>query len=276
MSESESETEPFDPTRYQSLPRLSPQTTQALAKSLLARTPAFASERVRRAASHLAHDLDELDRTLGGGGSPLSREVAASEAELDDYLDGLWHTLYMRLSAWQPYGRPGMWQVAAATPLPVVDYDRMKRRATRAREISSVLFGPEGPQFVAHGYRTQSLEMAKRLAVIDERDWAKDIGKLAGRELLAALREAQVVYEAMVAARTARGPAGSVRRASHQTQWQIGLYVVHVLSMVDPSVPASVAAVRDALRPLLALRRMPSADGLSMSESSEWTFDGTR
>lgn len=266
--------EPFDPTRYQSLPRLSPTTTQALAQSLLARTPTLASERVRRAAGQLAADLDELDRALGGT-SAGAREIVEREAELDHYLDGLWHTLHLRLTAWQVYERPGMLQVAAATQTPLVDYDGCARRGRRARELSSVLF-PEGPPFVAHGYRTQSLVMAKRLAEIDARGWAKQLDKLAGRELLAALREAQVVYEAMVAARTARGPTLSVRRASHQTQWQIGLYVVHVLSMVDPSAPTSEATVQHALQPLLALRRLPSPGGESMSESSEWTYDGTR
>jgi hypothetical protein len=273
MTEPSEPTEPFDPARYRALPRLSPTTALALGHSLRANMPVLASERVQRAASHLAAHLDALERALEGG-SAENRELALREAELDGYLDGLWYALHERLVAWQVYDSPGLQQIVAATAATQVDYERCRRRAKRARELQLALFGHEGPEFVRHGYRTQALEMARRLALIAERQWAKDLDKLAGRELLPALREGQVVYEAMVAARTARGTTLSVRRASHEVQWQISLYVVHVLSMHDPSMPASEQLVRSALQPVLRLRR--TGVDAQQSESGEWTYDAAR
>jgi hypothetical protein len=271
-----SEFDDFDPTNYQTLPRLSPHASLTLARELLARVPTPASERVREATGRLQAEFESLEAAIAKRRGLASELTLEQEAELDEFVDALWVDLHTRLESWSTFERPGA-SVLASMSNSAIDYDRQADLARQAREITELLFGRGGTSFVARGYRQQAEAMGRILAAIDRFQLANTITTLVGPDLLAILRDAQVHYTAMVRARGEREKnlGISLRELAGQMRWRINLYVVHVLSLLDRNKPDTLEIVRVSLRPILDFRQSMRVRG-DGSDSGEWTYDGLR
>lgn len=159
---------------YLRFPKLDVAGALFLAKILLQRVPKSSSASVRKAASLLAMSVDQLREAWSRQSVPASRKVQPIARRLGN----AWTAVRDRLAAYE----------ASAEG----DADR-----ARARTIHDVLF-PEGLEFVRLPFTHLHGETERRLLMIEERGFAKDLARLVGEHFLDVLRMAyQVAGDAL-------------------------------------------------------------------------------
>jgi hypothetical protein len=164
----------IDPVLYLRFPKLDVAGALFLAKVLLQRVPKGSSASVRKSASILTESLDDLREKWARQSVPGSRKLQP----LARRLGGAWAAVRDRLLAYEAS--------------PEGDVDRV-----RARTIHDVLF-PDGLEFVLMPFTHLHGETERRLLMIDERGFAKDLARLVGDHFLGVLRMAyQVAGDAL-------------------------------------------------------------------------------
>lgn len=247
--------ENFDPTVYQRMGRLDAIEALALGRALMELCPKDASPQIDRIA-------DKLDQLVSDGEAMLTtrrRESAPTdhslEVVLDPLADSLWSTLRTRLDGWSVFEHRGMASVLQAhgkRSATAVALARARKRAERARELSTRLFGAEGLAFIRLPYPAQARSMASILRLIEEDGLAPDIDELAGPEIMVALVACQAQYEEMVKTRMSRvdRKSGHFGLLAGKLRRLLARYVNAVLTLLDEDDPESLDLVLAALQPI--------------------------
>lgn len=264
--------ESFDPSFYQRMGRLDIIEALALCRALLELCPRGVSVQLDRIADKLSELVSEGEAML----TVRRRESVPSdhsfELWLDALADTLWSALRNRLDGWGVFehrAMAGVIQEHAKRSAVAVALSRARKKAERARALSTRLFGAEGLAFIRLPYPAQAQSMASILRLIDEDDLASDIDELAGPEIMVALVACQAQYEAMVKTRMSRAD----RRSAHfgvlggKLRRLLARYVSAVLTLLDEDDPESLDVVVTALQPIEVLRAQLSR-GVGRSEAA--------
>lgn len=255
--------ESFDPSLYQRMGRLDVLEALALGRALLELCPKEQSPQLDRIATKLERIVAEGEAML----TTRRRESApidhSADLSLDALADSLWGALRNRLDGWGVFEHPawaGVLPAHGKRSATAVALAQARKKAERARELSTRLFGAEGLAFVRLPYPAQAQSMASILRLIDEDGLAPAIDELAGTELRLALVACQVQYEAMVKARMSR----TDRRSGHfgvlggKLRRLLARYVNAVLTLLDEDEPDTLDMVLAALQPVEVLRSQAS------------------
>jgi hypothetical protein len=245
----------FDPSRFFTLPPLTAQSTVALSHSLYECAPKARPQPVEAALGQLEVDTTELESGIDNrrrGGSSL---MLSAEANLDGAGDGAWLDLRDRLRCAMIYARPGFVTLAADVDAKV-DYAARVDRAARAGVLMKRLFGRDGLSFLRYKYTDQVVAMASLLRIITEDGLAAEIDAVLGEGTVALLQDLQWRYEAMVNNRTARErlDADDLKARMMRVRQAIQIYAITVMGTINPADPKTIAAVEDALRPIIHFR----------------------
>lgn len=227
-------TDTLDPVPYLRLPRLDVASAVSLGKMMLAVTPKDAPVHVKKAAKRVHACVTALEDAW------KQRVPASSTADLrplDRRLDNRWSALHDRITAWEAL-------------------DEREQKRARASEIAKVLF-PDGLAFLKLAYVSEHAESQRRLDLVAERKLGPAIDDLAGKEFLAALRDAHAAYgEALGITKAAPfvEAAPAVNAPLRALTEAIGAYNVQVLAYADHDDGARTAA-RRALEPVDKFRQ---------------------
>lgn len=245
----------FDPARFFTLPPLTAQATVALSHSLDECAPKVRPEPVEAALGRLEVSTAELELGIDNrrrGGSSL---MLSAEANLDGAGDGGWVDCRDRLRCAMIYGRPGFVTLAAEVDAKV-DYAARVDRAARAGVLMERLFGRDGLTFLRYKYTDQVVATASLLRIITEDGLAAELNAVTGEDTVGLLQDLQWRYEAMVNNRTARErlDADDLKARMMRVRQAIQIYAITVMGTVNPADPKTIAAVEDALRPIIHFR----------------------
>jgi hypothetical protein len=228
----------FDSTVYTRAPIISVASGITLAQTLAEACPKGADAGVKKAAKHLKavadkalSDVTERNKKLGAFPDEDSRV-------LDNEADRAWGALRLRLQA-----------LAMIT-------EHAKADAKRAAEVDFALF-QGSTEFLKAEYSVQSSRMGAILQHIDGEKLGADLDRLAGKAFLAAVRDIQPRYEAMVKERLRRDNASGTNLSDTLKSLQDAIthYATKVCGMVELDDPKSEEAVRVALLPILNHRQ---------------------
>ena len=216
-----------------------------LCNSLAAAVPKDADAATKKAAAKLKQVGKAAQEALGERQRILSTVTESQSAAIDHEADATWGALRAR--------------VAAYADLPATSYPK----AARATALLQTLFGSEGLLFLKDRYADQRTAMAALLARIDDEGLAKEIDAIAGADFLAAVRDVQPRYDAMVAGLLAKDGGAGTPNLLLQTramQRAIVAYATKICAAVDDDDAASIATATKALLPIKNQRdRAPRA-----------------
>ncbi|WP_437671087.1 hypothetical protein [Sorangium sp. So ce131] len=230
--------QPFDASVYVRAPIINIANGVTLANALVAACPEAAPENVGKACTKLKAAAEAGQKAL----TARRRENGALTEEdsrvLDREADGSFGALRMRLVAY--------------SMLPAERFPG----ARRAGELVKELFGDDGLAFLTAEYSVQNTVMASIVEHIQEANLQGEIDALAGPEFLQQIGNVLPRYDTMVRDKlqkevTATSNLAAVVRA---IQFAIVSYATKVAGMADEDDPATIEAVRKALRPLDAHR----------------------
>ncbi|MFW5740197.1 MAG: hypothetical protein ACOC1F_07510, partial [Myxococcota bacterium] len=124
-------------------------------------------------------------------------------------------------------------------------------KAAQAKAMDWRLF-QDSSEFLQEEYVSQSTRMAALLKQIDDDQLQAEIDSLCGPEFLAACREVQPKYEAMVSERLRRDEASGTNLSDSLRALGTAIvnYASKVLATVEPGDAATHEAARKALRPI--------------------------
>jgi hypothetical protein len=221
--------EEIDPALYVRPPKLDVPSAVTIGLALITAMPKPAPDHVRAAATKVRKDTVALQLAWGKSGlatTPRDRRKA------DLRVDTAWAGLLDRLES---YSR-----------LPPGTYPR----AARARELCDII-SPNDREWLKFVYESEWAESNKRLGWIDEQGLTKDVNELAGPEFLAEVKDAHAEYGIALAVTKAAPEVLEYKLAEplQSLARSIGRYTLAVVTMADDD-PASIAAVRKALRPV--------------------------
>jgi len=227
-------TDGLDPVVYLRLPRLDVASGISLGKMLLAVVPKDAPPTAKKAAKRVHASVKDLETAWK---ARVRIEQSADVRPHDRRLDLRWAALRDRIAACE-----------------VLEEHPDKR--DRAAEIMKLLF-PDGVAFLKLPYLAEHAESQRRLDIIEERALEATIEELAGKEFLAAVRDAHRAYGEVLGitkgkAETAQAPA--LNEPLRQLTDAIAAYNVQLLAYAG-SEPAALAAVRKALSPIDKFRQ---------------------
>jgi hypothetical protein len=221
--------EEIDPVHYARPPKFDVPSAVTIGLALITAMPKPAPDHVRAAATKVRKDTVALQLAWGKSGlATAPRDRRKSDLRVDT----AWAGLLDRLESY--------------SLLPAGTYPR----AARAREICDIL-SPTDRGWLKLVYEAEWAESNKRLGWIEEHGLTKDINDLAGPEFLAEVKDAHAEYGVALAV-TKAAPEVLEYKLSEPLQSlarSIGRYTLAVVTMADDD-PASVAAVRRALRPV--------------------------
>ncbi|WP_437727670.1 hypothetical protein [Sorangium sp. So ce861] len=224
----------FDASIYVRAPIINIANGVTLANALVAACPEAAPENVAKACTKLKAAGEAGQKAL-----TARRRVNGALSEddvrgLDREADGSFGALRMRL--------------IATSMLPEARFPQ----ARRAGELVNELFGDDGLSFLTAEYSVQNTVMASILAHIEEAGLKPEIDALAGPEFLEQIGNVLPRYDAMVRDKLQKEAASTSNLATHVRAIQTAIvnYATKVAAMVDEDEPATVEAVRKALRPL--------------------------
>lgn len=225
---------PFDPLLYAYTPSVTPSSGVSLASALVDACPRNAPAGVKKAASY----LDIISEQVRAELSVRSRQLGIFQDEdtrgLDNEADHCWRALRLAL------------QSKAMLRLDLYP------QAKLAAAIEAALF-PPGPEPLKADYFSQSSGLSASLRRVDEDPkLEKDINALVGPEFLAAIRDVQPRYEAMVKERLRRDVASGqdLTERVRAIQSAIVSYVSKVVASVEQDEPPTIELARKALLPL--------------------------
>jgi hypothetical protein len=236
--------EAFDPTVYTRAPVINVSSGITLAQALVQACPKNAEAGVKKAAKHLKATAEQALADMTERNKQLGTFTEDDSRVLDNEADRAWGALRMRLQARTMIG----------------EHDAAG--AKRAADLDFTLFqGSSG--FLNAEYAVQSSKMSAILKHVDDEGLAVELDHLAGTGFLAAVREVQPRYEAMVKERLRRDKAsgrnlGTTVRA---LQTAIVHYATKVCGTVDLDDEPSAEAVRLALLPILNHRQSAARPG---------------
>ncbi|WP_437947101.1 hypothetical protein WME98_40775 [Sorangium sp. So ce296] len=224
----------FDASIYVRAPIINIANGVTLANALVAACPEAAPENVAKACTKLKAAGEAGQKAL-----TARRRVNGALSEddvrgLDREADASFGALRMRL--------------IATSMLPEARFPQ----ARRAGELVNELFGDDGLSFLTAEYSVQNTVMASILAHIEEAGLKPEIDALAGPEFLEQIGNVLPRYDAMVRDKLQKEAAATSNLATHVRAIQTAIvnYATKVAAMVDEDEPATVEAVRKALRPL--------------------------
>ncbi|XXT16396.1 hypothetical protein WME94_39805 [Sorangium sp. So ce429] len=228
----------FDASVYVRAPIINIANGVTLANALVAACPEAAPENVAKACTKLKAAAEAGQKAL----TARRRENGALSEEdvrvLDREADASFGALRMRLIAY--------------SMLPAERFPR----ARRAEELVKELFGDDGLSFLTTEYSAQNTVMASIVEHIQEAALQPEIDALAGPEFLEQIGNVLPRYDVMVRDRLQKEAAATSNLATvvRAIQSAIVSYATKVAGMVDEDEPATIEAVRKALRPLDAHR----------------------
>lgn len=228
-------TDSLDPVAYLRLPRLDVANSVSLGKMLLAVVPKDAPAPVKKAAKRIHTSLKALETAWK---ERVRVEQLPDIRPLDRRLDLRWSALSDRVRGWEPL-------------------DEHPEKQAAATEVVKLLF-PDGLNFLKLPYVAEHAESQRRLDVIEERGLQATIDDLAGREFLAAVKEAHRAYgEALGITRGVKAePAqpAALNEPLRQLTDAIAAYNIQLLAHVHDA-PAALTDVRRALAPIDKFRQ---------------------
>lgn len=225
---------PFDRVDYNSAPVITVSTGITLASALCDACPAGASPGVQKAAAHLSSVAAKAQSDLVNRNRQLGAFPDEDSRGLDTEADRCWGAFRLRGQAMAML-RPDVYP-----------------KAQRAAEIDARLF-PQGTEFLKSEYTSQSTSMATILQIIDEGGLEHDINDILGPEFLAAVREVQPRYAAMVKERLRRDKAAgqNLFETIRAIQAAIVNYAGKVIGSIEHDDPATEETARVALLPII-------------------------
>ncbi|WP_437478911.1 hypothetical protein WME75_31375 [Sorangium sp. So ce1014] len=235
----------FDASIYVRAPVINIANGVTLAHALVAACPEAAPENVAKACTKLKAAGEAGQKAL----TARRRENGALSEEdvrgLDREADGSFGALRMRL--------------IATSMLPAERYPQ----ARRAGELVKELFGDDGLSFLTAEYSVQNTVMTSIVEHIQEADLQPEIDAIAGPEFLEQIGNVLPRYDVMVRDRLQKEVAATSNLATvmRAIQSAIVSYATKVVGMVDEDEPATIEAVRKALRPLDAHREAGARRG---------------
>ena len=223
----------FDATPYVRPPILDVPSGVTLGVALLSAMPKPAPEHVKKAAKKVHHDTVALQTVWAKSDAA---PTVADRRRADIRIDNAWAILLDRLEAY------------ASLPSDEVP------KATRARELIEIL-SPNGREWLKSPYQAEWAESQKRLKKIDDENLSADVDALAGTEFLLEVRRAHKAYGVALGVTKPSPEVPEVNLADplRALARSIARYGVAVAGMIDDD-PATLAAVRKALRPIDDLR----------------------
>lgn len=222
----------FDATPYVRPPILDVPSGVALGVALLSAMPKPAPDHVAKAAKKIRHDTLALQTAWAKSDAA---PTPADRRKADTRLDNAWAIFLDRLEAY--------------ASLPIDDFPK----AARARQLIDVL-SPDR-EWLKAPYQAEWAESQKRLKKIDDEQLVADLDALAGPEFLQEVRRAHKAYGVALGVTKPSEEAPEVNLADplRALARSIARYGVAVAGMIDDD-PATLAAVRKALRPIDDLR----------------------
>jgi hypothetical protein len=226
------------------------QTLVVLSNALSSRMPGDPPAYVAAAELAMRECVDESEAAMVIRLREDNEASVSADLELDNALDGLWALLRDRLRGWARYERPGL-NVLIDDDKLLVDFEAVRAKATRARELSVQLFGEGALDMLNRSYPEQSQLMANLLGLIASDDLEDELLDLAGEELLPIIARCQQLYEAMVDRRSGKDTTtrADLRTLRFKLQRRIVRYNALVLTMLDESKPETRDLVEAALQP---------------------------
>ncbi|WP_155798432.1 hypothetical protein, partial [Sorangium cellulosum] len=228
----------FDASVYVRAPIINIANGVTLANALVAACPEAAPENVAKACTKLKAAAEAGQKAL----TARRRENGALSEDdvrvLDREADASFGALRMRLVAY--------------AMLPAERFPK----ARRAGELVKELFGDDGLSFLTAEYAAQNTVMASIVEHIQEAELQPEIDALVGPEFLEQIGNVLPRYDVMVRDRLQKEAAATSNLATvvRAIQSAIVSYATKVAGMVDEDDPATLEAVRRALRPLDAHR----------------------
>ncbi|WP_433928117.1 hypothetical protein AB3662_33075 [Sorangium cellulosum] len=244
----------FDASVYVRAPIINIANGVTLANALVAACPEAAPENVAKACTKLKAAAEAGQKAL-----TARRRVNGALTEddvrvLDREADASFGALRMRLVAY--------------SMLPAERFPK----ARRAGELVKELFGDDGLSFLTAEYSVQNTVMASIVEHIQEAELQPEIDALAGPEFLEQIGNVLPRYDVMVRDRLQKEAATTSNLATvvRAIQSAIVSYATKVAGMVDEDEPATIEAVRRALRPLDAHRETGArrAQGATKGEAA--------
>ena len=222
----------FDPLSYiRTAPIINLESGVLLARTLVEALPARMPAHVKKAAAKLGRTADSAQEALSQRHSELVQPPEETAREIDIIADQLWSALYDTLDA--------------LTRLPA-----RFERGHKARSLRAEIF-PTGTGFLRTPYSDQFVLMDTTLKRIDSAGLAKTVDAVVGPEFLHGIREVHPRYAAMVARRLREAaPAGNMLTHIRALQRAILEHATAIASTVDSDDPSTIAAARQALRPI--------------------------
>lgn len=219
----------FDLAMYVRAPIMDVPTGVALGVSLISALPKDSPPAVKASAKKLRTSLLALQAAWGAAAAPAT---PMNKRAADSATDVAWGCLEDRLSA---YSR-----------LPVSEYPN----AARAAEIYLALF-PAGLDFLTLAFKAQWAEAERRLKLIADKGYEKDIILLAGPEFLAEIKRTHSNYGKALGVTQAQEVADEIRVSEplRELAQAIVDYSLQLLAYASADSKA-VAAVRKALKPI--------------------------
>jgi hypothetical protein len=233
---------PFDPIPFAHAPSVTVSTGITLANALVAACPKDAPANVKKAAAYLK-SIAELARTdLADRNRQLGTFPDEDSRGLDNEADRCWGGLRLCVQ-----GRAMLRQ-------------DVYPKAKLAAEIEAKLFS-QGTEFLKAEYASQSSSMAALLQRIDDDKMEKDINAVVGPDFLAAIRDVQPRYDAMVEERLRRDAASgqNLTERVRSIQNAIVNYASKVVGSVEHDDPKTAEAARLALLPIVNHREAAAA-----------------
>lgn len=224
----------FDRSVFATAPVITVPSGITLALALYHARPPAASPGIEKAAAHLKKVADGAQGELVHRNSELGASPDEDSRALDADADRCWRAFRLRGQA--------------LAMLPPDAYPQAKR----ALALDSKLF-PQGTEFLKSDYAAQRSSMATVLQTIDEEGLEKEVNALLGPEFLAAVREVQPRYSAMVDERLRRDKASgqNLLETIRAIQSAIVNYAGKVIGAIEHDDPATVETARLALLPIL-------------------------
>lgn len=223
---------------YARPPKMTVEGGMTLCRVLADSCPASMPASVKKAAKRLFEVAEAAQFAYTLRRKSVAKTSPEDARPIDRNADSSWGALRSRLQAY--------------AMLPSETYPDAKRAA----EIITSLFGEAGLSFLTESYPEQYGIADSVLRRIDSEGMATDIDRLAGKEFLENVRLQHVAYGKMVQSVLQREEALSEDLSDHVRAMgqEIVDYATKVLASIDRDKPATLAAVRTALRPIDAFR----------------------
>jgi hypothetical protein len=243
----------FDLSQYFPAPNLDTESFVTLADVMLGNVPSPAPALVEQAAASLRVAVDQtraalLDRFEEDLGIRRLRDF-------DPFADAVWERVAGALGAHALYLHPGLAEFDDSDRA-AIDYERRVELAHKAAKAEAKLFA-SGTDFLRSPYPQQLTQMATRLTWLVKHADELELPALIGEDLFELVSRTQVRYAALVHERSAQTGRSLVdlRELRGELRRQLYNYVGTVGGMASTNDPVTVAAVEDALRPLLIARK---------------------